>query len=66
MSDRVGAESFSTRAVGWLIGALAAVTGAWRVFASEALGGNPQWFTLPMGIALLLMGIAIYRGLIRL
>jgi hypothetical protein len=27
--------------------------GAWLLFASEALAGEPQWFTVPVGIALL-------------
>jgi hypothetical protein len=27
--------------------------GAWLVFASDALAGNPEWFTVPSGLALL-------------
>jgi hypothetical protein len=27
--------------------------GAWWAFASEALDGNPQWYTVPIGLALL-------------
>ena len=27
--------------------------GAWLAFASEALGGDPMWFTVPIGLALL-------------
>jgi hypothetical protein len=34
--------------------------GAWLVFASEALTGNAQWFTVPIGLTLL-----VVEGLIR-
>lgn len=33
---------------------------AWVVFAAEALGDNPQWYTLPMGLALL-VAVALLR-----
>ena len=33
---------------------------AWAVFASEALSGNPQWFTVPSGVTLL-----VVVGLVR-
>jgi hypothetical protein len=29
--------------------------GAWLAFASQALGGNPQWYTVPIGLALLVV-----------
>lgn len=29
--------------------------GAWAAFASQALGENPQWYTIPMGLALLVI-----------
>jgi hypothetical protein len=28
---------------------------AWIVFASDALGGNPQWYTMPLGFSLLVV-----------
>ncbi len=28
---------------------------SWMLYASEALGGNPQWYLVPMGLALILM-----------
>lgn len=33
---------------------------SWLVFASEALNANPQWFTLPIGVALLAV-VALWR-----
>ncbi|HWS46238.1 MAG TPA: hypothetical protein VN636_10285 [Acidimicrobiia bacterium] len=29
--------------------------GAWVLFAQEALGGNPQWYTVPFGLALIVI-----------
>ena len=35
---------------------------AWLVFASEALEGNPQWFTVPVGVTLLtVVGLARWQ-----
>ncbi|HSO65727.1 MAG TPA: hypothetical protein VLQ78_11575 [Ornithinibacter sp.] len=33
---------------------------AWVVFTEEALGGNPQWVTVPMGLAVL-VAVALWR-----
>ena len=41
------------REIGWNITAVLAVLIAWLVFAHDALNGDPQWVTLPTGIALL-------------
>jgi len=48
-----------TRRAGWLMAAPAAFVAAWLVFASEALAGNAQWFTVPIGVTVLVMvGVA--------
>jgi hypothetical protein len=49
-----------TRQAAWLIASPAAFVAAWLVYASEALTGNPQWFTIPVGLTLLVM-VAIAR-----
>ena len=44
-----------TRRAGWLVASTATLLSAWLVFASEALTGDPQWFTVPSGLAVLVM-----------
>lgn len=49
-------------AIGVVFASLATMTmapvlacAAWLVFANEALSGNPQWYTVPIGVALLVV-----------
>ena len=43
----------------FLVSSPIAIGAAWVVFASEALKGDPQWFTIPMGLTLLvIVGLA--------
>lgn len=43
----------------WFQGAVASVTAAWLVIAAGSLTGDPQWFTVPLGLAVLaVVGIA--------
>ena len=44
-----------TRRLGWLMAAPWAFLAAWVTFASEALTGDAQWFTLPIGLTILTM-----------
>lgn len=50
-----------TRRAGWLVASTATLVSAWLVFASQALTGDPQWFTVPVGLAVLVM-VALIRG----
>jgi hypothetical protein len=37
---------------------------AWLVFASDALAGNPEWFTVPIGVTILVVE-ACLRGVLQ-
>ncbi|NNC91435.1 MAG: zinc ribbon domain-containing protein [Acidimicrobiia bacterium] len=41
-------------------GAVWSLTGAWLLFVSEAMAGNPQWFVVPVGV-----GLAATSDLVR-
>jgi hypothetical protein len=45
----------ATRRVGWLAVAPWAFLAAWVTYASEALTGDPQWITLPLGLTTIAM-----------
>ncbi len=42
-----------TRRAGFLYAGLPLLAGAWLLFATEALGGDPHWYTIPVGITVL-------------
>jgi hypothetical protein len=52
-----GLEAFAAGAVqrraGHLYAALALLVGSWLAFVPDALGGNPHWYTIPIGAALI-------------
>ncbi len=41
------------RRTGWAVAAVIAAVAAWTEYARGALNGDPQWFSLPYGLALL-------------
>jgi hypothetical protein len=49
----MAAAGLVLRRAGPLIAAPLLLVGAWIAFATEAFAGNPQWFTVPIGLAAL-------------
>jgi hypothetical protein len=57
---QAASSGVALRSVALQSGAPVLACASWLVFASDALGANPQWFTVPIGLSLIAV-VALWR-----